>query len=86
MIGALNNVKNQRGQGLIEYLILVALMAVATIGVVTLLNHSVRGKFVQIIDAIQGRESSRVRFEAPKDTDYKKKDMSSFMQGAARGR
>lgn len=78
--------KNQKGQGLIEYLLLVALMAIATMGVVSLLNHSMRGKFVQVIDAIQGRESSRVRFEAPEDSDYKKKDMSSFMQGAARGR
>lgn len=76
-------VRNQKGQGLVEYLILVALMAVATMGVVTLLSHSVRGKFVQIVDAIQGRPSSRVRFDAPNESDYKKKDMSSFMQGAA---
>lgn len=76
-------IRNRKGQGLIEYLILVALMAVATIGAVTLLNHSVRGKFVQVIDSIQGRPSSRVRFEAPEESDYKKRDMSSFMRGAA---
>lgn len=79
-------IRNQKGQGLVEYLLLVALMAVATMGVVRLLNHSINGKFVQIIDSIQGRESSRVRFESPQESDYKKKDMSDFMQGSARGR
>jgi pilus assembly protein Flp/PilA len=76
---------NSRGQTLVEYLMLVALMAVASFGVVRLLNHSLRGKFVQVIDAIQGRESSRVRFDRPEDTDFQKRDMGDFMQGASRG-
>ena len=76
------NLKNRKGQALIEYLMLVALMAVASFSVIQLMNHSVRGKFVQIIDQIQGRESSRVRFERPTDSDYKKRDMSEFMRGA----
>ena len=75
--------KNQKGQALVEYLLLVALMVVASFGVVKLLNHSVRGKFVQVIDAVQGRESSRVRFDRPEASDYKKKDMSDFMRGAS---
>jgi len=75
--------KNNSGQALLEYLLLVALMAVASFGVIKLLNHSVRGKFVQAIDAIQGRESSRVRFDRPEEGDYKKRDMSDFMRGAS---
>ena len=72
----------RKGQALVEYLLLVALMVVASFGVVKLLNHSVRGKFVQVIDAIQGRESSKVRFDRPEKSDYKKRDMSDFMRGA----
>ena len=36
---------NQRGQGLVEYLIIVALMAVATIGIVRVLGQTVSAKF-----------------------------------------
>lgn len=76
------NLKNNKGQALVEYLMLVALMAVASFSIIQLLNHSVRGKFVQVIDQIQGRASSRVRFDAPEESDYKKRDMSEFMNGA----
>ena len=72
-----------KGQALVEYLLLVALMVVASFGVIKLLNHSVRGKFVQVVDAIQGRESSRVKFDRPQKSDYRKKDMSDFMRGAS---
>jgi len=37
--------KKQKGQGLIEYLILVALMGVATIGVIRILNQTVKSRF-----------------------------------------
>lgn len=78
---------NQKGQGLIEYLILVALMAVATIGVVTILNSTVNSKFVQVIDALQGREkATKTNMQRTKDSDTKKRNMSDFMRGSAHGR
>jgi len=74
--------QNQRGQALIEYLMLVALMAVASFSIIQLLNHSVRGKFTQIIQSIQGQRNTSVRFDRPDASDYKKRDMSEFMNGA----
>ncbi|MDE0151165.1 MAG: hypothetical protein OXK80_01535 [Bdellovibrionales bacterium] len=74
--------KKKRGQGLIEYLILVALMAVATIGVVRVLNQTVKSRFANAIHALQGT-SKRVKTDSVKGSDYKKSDLSDFMNGAA---
>lgn len=76
--------KGQRGQSLIEYLILVALMAVATIGVVRSLNHVVKARFANAIYAIQGT-SKTVRTESFDESLVKKSDLSDFMNGAAQG-
>lgn len=73
--------KNQRGQGLIEYMVIVALMAVATMSVMRLLSHTTSGKLAQITRAIRGR-GPEVEFEQLKKSHYQKKDMHDFFQGA----
>ena len=77
-----NHLCNQRGQGLIEYLILVALMAVATIGIVRALNQTINAQFADVIYALQGSQK-RAKTETLNDSVYKKKDFSNFMNGAA---
>ncbi len=75
--------QGQSGQSLVEYLILTALMAVATMSVVRVMGHSVSAKFAQITKAIQGDKENPVRFDAVTSSDYSKKDMSDFMTGSA---
>lgn len=72
---------NQKGQGLIEYLIIVALMAVATIGIVRVLGQTVTAKFASATYALQGTKKS-VRVETIDEGLHKKKDLSDFMNGA----
>ena len=74
--------KKKRGQGLIEYLILVALMAVATIGIVRVLNQTVKSRFANAIHALQGT-NKRAKTDSVKTSDYQKSDLSDFMNGAA---
>ncbi len=78
--------KNQSGQGLIEYLIITALMAVACIGVIRLLNHTVTAQFANVTNALQGKAKTKVRMEAVEDRHYKKKDLSNFLNGATNKR
>lgn len=73
---------NERGQGLVEYLILVALMGVAAIVVVRSLNQTLNAKFTQVIYALRGKQN-RVKLESVHKDLYKKKDLSNFMNGAA---
>ncbi len=73
---------NRSGQSLIEYLLLTALLAIATMGVVRVLGHSVSGKFAQIAKSIQGDHQTKVNFEKVQTSDYSKKDMGDFMTGS----
>jgi pilus assembly protein Flp/PilA len=47
--------RNKRGQGMIEYIILVALLAIAAIGITELLGQTVRTKLAQITAGLQDR-------------------------------
>jgi pilus assembly protein Flp/PilA len=76
-------ISNQKGQGLIEYLLLTALLAIATMGVIRLLGHSVSAKFADITNMVQGQPGEKATVERVQESDYKKKDMSDFMNGAA---
>lgn len=74
--------QNSKGQGLVEYLILVALMAVATIGIVRLLNQTVRSKFASVTYSLQGRQK-KATVNSISEDDYKTRDLSDFMNGSA---
>ncbi len=73
---------NQKGQGLIEYLIIVALVAVAGIAVIKVVGQNVQAQFANVAKAIQG-ESGKVQTEKVSESHYKKKDMSDFFKGAS---
>ena len=73
---------NQKGQGLIEYLILIALMGVATIGIIRTLNQTVKSRFANAIYALQGRNQKAKTHNMRKE-EYQRSDLSNFMSGAA---
>lgn len=75
--------KNQKGQSLIEYMVIVALMAVGTMGAMRVLSQNANGKLTQIIHSLQGgQNSATVRFDKVEASDLRKKDMSDFFQGS----
>lgn len=53
--------KNRRsGQGLTEYIIVVALVAIAAIGVVNLFGNQLRNQFATIVAAMSGSSDKKV--------------------------
>ena len=76
-------IRNSRGQGLIEYVILVALVGVATIGMVRVLQNSINVNLANIVHALQSDGKRRESFERVDPEDLKKKDFGDFMNGAA---
>ena len=72
----------QQGQGLIEYLILVALMGVATIGIMRTLNQTVKSRFANAIYALQGRNQKASTHNMRKE-EYQRSDLSNFMSGSS---
>lgn len=74
---------NQRGQSLIEYVVLVALVGVASIGMVRLLQKSVKVNLANVVHALQSDEKRKESFERITEDDVRKSDFSDFMNGAA---
>ncbi len=75
--------KNEKGQGLIEYLIIVALIAVSAIGIVQALQKTVNSQFTNVTNAIGG-QSSKAKVETPKvsEAEYRKRGLNDFMNRA----
>jgi pilus assembly protein Flp/PilA len=48
---------NRRGQGMTEYIIIVALISIASIGIVTLFGDNIRRLFAMAADSLAGNES-----------------------------
>ena len=77
----MRTLKSNCGQALIEDLILVCLMAVATIGVVRSINHAVNTKFIEVDYALRGI-TKRVRKDSIDESLGEKRDLSNFLRGA----
>ena len=75
-------IRNQRGQGLVEYLIIVALVAVATMSVMRVVGQSVQVKFAEVAKALGAKAEKDIGDVKVIETNWKKKDMSDFMTGA----
>lgn len=73
---------NDQGQSLIEYLIIVAMMGIATLGIMRVLSQNVTAQFANITYRIQG-EDNKVRFNEVSSKHTTKKDLSDFFEGAA---
>lgn len=75
-------IKNKKGQGLIEYLILVGLIAVGTIGVVRVVGKNVATQYENMNRAMGANTSAQLHLENADASNYNKKDLSNFMDGA----
>ncbi len=76
--------KNQKGQSLIEYLIIVALVAVSALGMVKAVGTNITIHFANIAKALAGKEETaitpvQVKFDKKKNTD-----LSNYMESAKR--
>ena len=81
----MNFLKNKKGQGLIEYLVLVCLIAVGSMAVVRVLGKNVRVQFANVSRSLGGGDAQALDTEDVKDSDYSKRDFSDFMTGAGNG-
>ena len=68
-------VRSERGQGMSEYLIIVALVAIAAIGVVTVFGRDVRELFSGTTDSLAGNQANNT---AVKATVRQNKSLKNF--------
>jgi Flp pilus assembly pilin Flp len=67
--------RSQKGQGMSEYLIIVALIAIAAIGVVTVFGRDIRELFSTTTDSLAGNAASA---NNAKKAVVKNKNLKSF--------
>jgi len=71
--------KNRKGQGLTEYIIIVALVAVAGIGIVNIFGNQLRNQFNTIVKAMAGSTTASVESLAGKaGTEANQKNLSTY--------
>jgi pilus assembly protein Flp/PilA len=71
--------KNRKGQGLTEYIIIVALVAVAAIGIVNIFGNQLRNQFNTIVRAMAGSSTATVESLAGKaGTEANQKNLSTY--------
>ena len=77
--------RNEAGQGMTEYIIIVALIAVAAIGVVTLFGDNIRDMFGASASALSGNESATRKMADDQENQAKHKDLNSFAKNTEAG-
>lgn len=75
-------VKNKKGQGMIEYLIIVAIIAIGSISVVKVVGANLNVQFGNVAQALGGTASKKIESHQVTDSMTRKKDLSSFFEDA----
>jgi Tfp pilus assembly protein PilV len=73
----------QSGQSLTEYLILVALIAISSIGIIRILGQTTRAQLANITNALQGNHSVKIKSDNVEETHYNTNDLSNFMKNSS---
>ena len=72
--------KGRRGQGMTEYIIIVALIAIAAIGVVSLFGDNIRALFATSANALAGNEEAKAKTNETKKKTYQHRNMKNFAE------
>jgi pilus assembly protein Flp/PilA len=75
-------VSNQRGQTLIEYLIIVALVGVGSIALMKTLGSQINRNFAKTVGALGGTGAENIGDLKVSKSTYEKKTLSNFAKGA----
>jgi pilus assembly protein Flp/PilA len=70
--------KGRKAQGMTEYIIIVALIAIAAIGVVTLFGNNLRRIFGTANDALAGEQDQETKAKKTRDQLLKSKQLNKF--------
>jgi Flp pilus assembly pilin Flp len=73
--------RKRRGQGMTEYIIIVALIAIAAIGIITLFGNNIRKLFGASAEALAGAETVENTGQTA-DTQLQRKSLSNFGDNA----
>jgi len=82
--GITKSKRKQSGQGLTEYLILVALIAISSIGIIRILGQTTQAQLANITLSLQGKSQRKVKSKRVRESLYSEKDLSDFMSNSSK--
>lgn len=74
-------VKNQKGQALIEYLIIVALVGVGSIALMRAVSQNINTRFADVVHALGGKVQGNRDAAEVSAHMYRKRDLTDFVNG-----
>jgi Flp pilus assembly pilin Flp len=74
--------KGMGGQSLVEYLIIVAIVAIGSIAVVQSLGHTIYVRFANITNALQNN-TTEIQVNPASADDYRKRGLDDFFKSAS---
>lgn len=74
--------QNQKGQSLVEYLVLVALIAVGSIAVVRVVGQNIATQYENINRSLGASKKTQLSVKNAASSAYSKKDLGNFLSGA----
>jgi pilus assembly protein Flp/PilA len=75
-------INNNSGQGMVEYMILVALIAAGTIGVVRVVGYNIGAQYENINRALGAKNTNQLQIQNADQSQLNKKDLSDFLKGS----
>jgi pilus assembly protein Flp/PilA len=72
--------RDESGQGMTEYIIIVALIAIAAIGVVTIFGDNIRALFAGATNALAGEQKVKVSSEKARQSHTKSRTLKNFAE------
>jgi Flp pilus assembly pilin Flp len=73
---------NNKGQSLVEYLIIVALVGVGAMAVMRSVGQNVNVQFAKVVKALGGEVQGNTKASAVTEKMYQKRDLRNFVRGA----
>ncbi len=79
-----NKKTKQLGQGMTEYLLIVALVAVSGIAIIRTTSQNIKAGFAKVANALQGKNNGNVRTENINKSEWESKNMNNFNEDAVK--
>ena len=73
---------NQRAQSLVEYMVLVALVAAGTIGVVRIVGQNIGIQYENINRALGAKTGEQLKTQNASQEQLARKDLADFLKGS----
>lgn len=73
---------NQRAQSLVEYMVLVALVAAGTIGVVRIVGQNIGIQYENINRALGAKTGEQLKTQNANQEQLARKDLADFLKGS----